>query len=49
MNNRNRLIELLIYAAIVVVGTILLLTGTPEKAAKNIDMGGSFYAAVFDE
>lgn len=49
MNNRNKLIELLIYAAIVVIGTILLLTGTSEKAAKNMDMGGSSYAAVFDE
>ena len=30
MNNRNKLIELLIYIAIVVVGVVLLLTGEPE-------------------
>ena len=29
MNNRNKLIELLIYIAIVVVGVVLLLTGEP--------------------
>ena len=40
MNNRNKLIELLIYIAIVVVGVVLLLTGEPERAVENMDMGG---------
>ena len=49
MSNRNKLIELLIYIAIVVVGVVLLLTVEPEKAEKNMDMGGASYAAVLDE
>lgn len=49
MSNRNKLIELLIYIAIVVVGVVLLLTGEPEKNEKNMDMGGASYAAVLDE
>ena len=49
MNNRNKLIELLIYIAIVVVGVILLLTGGPEKTVENMDMGGTSYAAVLDK
>ena len=49
MNNRNKLIELLIYIAIVVVGVVLLLTGEPERAVENMDMGGTSYAAVLDE
>ena len=48
MNNRNKLIELLIYIAIVVVGVVLLLT-EPERAVENMDMGGTSYAAVLDE
>ena len=49
MNNRNKLIELLIYIAIVAVGVVLLLTGEPERAVENMDMGGTSYAAVLDE
>lgn len=49
MSNRNKLIELLIYIAIVVVGVVLLLTGEPERAVENTDMGGTSYAAVLDE
>lgn len=49
MNNRNKLIELLIYIAIVVVGVALLLAGEPERAVGNMDMGGTSYAAVLDE
>ena len=49
MNNRDKLIELLIYIAIVVVGVVLLLTGEPERAVENMDMGGTSYAAVLDE
>ena len=39
MNNRNKLIELFIYIAIVAVGVVLLLTGEPGKAEKNMDTG----------
>ena len=49
MNNRNKLIELFIYIAIVAVGVVLLLTGEPGKAEKNMDTGGTSYAAVVDE
>ena len=49
MNNRNKLIELLIYIAIVVVRVVLLLTGEPETALENMDMGGTSYAAVLDK
>lgn len=49
MNNRNKLIELLIYIAIVAVGVVLLLTGEPERAVESMDMGGTSYAAVLDE
>lgn len=49
MNGRNKLIELLIYIAIVVVGVIFLLTGEPDRAVESIDMGGTSYAAVFNE
>ena len=49
MNNRNKLIELLIYIAIVVVGVVILLTGEQERAVENMDMGGTSYAAVLDE
>ena len=49
MNNRNKLIELLIYIAIVVVGVVLLLTGEPERAVENMDMGGTSYAVVLDK
>lgn len=49
MNHRNKLIELLIYIAIVVVGIILLLTGGPEESAENMTMGGPLYASVLDQ
>lgn len=49
MNNRNKLIELFIYIAIVLVGVVLLLTGAPDKAADDLNMGGGAYAAVLDE
>ena len=49
MNNRNKLIELLIYIAIVAVGVVLLLTGEPERAVENMDMGGTSYAAVLEK
>lgn len=49
MDNRNKLIELLIYIAIVVADIVLLLTGEPERAVEHIDMGGTSYVAVLDE
>ncbi len=49
MNNRNKLIELFIYIAIVAVGVVLLLTGEPERPIENMDTGGTSYAAVLDE
>ena len=49
MNNRNKLIELLIYIAIVVVGVVLLLTGEPERAVENMDMVGRSYAAELEK
>lgn len=49
MSNRKKLIELLFYITVVVAGIVLLLTGEPKQAVKNMDMGGASYAAVLDE
>ena len=49
MNNRNKLIELFIYIVIVVVGSVLLLTGGADDKTSAENMGGESYAVVLDE
>ena len=49
MNNRNKLIELFIYIVIVVVGSVLLLTGGADDKTSAENMRGESYAVVLDE
>ena len=51
MNNRNKLIELFIYIAIVMVGVVLLMTSNGrEKQNDNLfQTGGVSHAIVLDE
>lgn len=51
MNNRNKLIELFIYIAIVAVGVVLLITsnGQGEKNDDPFETGGISHAIVLDE
>ena len=51
MNNRNKLIELFIYIAIVVIGTILLMTSGGRDKNNDIPFktGGISHAIVLDQ
>lgn len=50
MNNRNKLIELIIYIVIVAVGVILLLTSNAQdRKTGQFEVGGAYHAAVLDE
>lgn len=48
MKNQNKLIELLIYIVVVVVGIVLLIIGKTDERTNKFNVGGESFAVVSD-